>query len=159
MPANTHSPWTEQRVAMLRKLAGTSNSCNEIAALLGGGLTRNAVIGKMSRLGLSTGNTKGGVPRTRSSGAKTSARTVIERSLTARARQFAFRSAPDAGMATPLAIGILDLEPHHCRWVLDTRAPTGLALYCGHTTYPGRPYCLAHCCLAYNDMAKYVEVA
>ncbi|HEY4403401.1 MAG TPA: GcrA family cell cycle regulator, partial [Xanthobacteraceae bacterium] len=44
--------WTEERVESLKKLWGEGLSASQIAAELGG-ITRNAVIGKVHRLGLS----------------------------------------------------------------------------------------------------------
>ena len=43
--------WTEQRIEILRKLWGQGQTASQIAAILGG-ITRNAVIGKAHRLGL-----------------------------------------------------------------------------------------------------------
>src|SRR5258708_32043987 len=43
--------WTEQRIEVLRKLWGQAKPASQIAAILGG-ITRNAVIGKAHRLGL-----------------------------------------------------------------------------------------------------------
>ncbi|WP_034991493.1 GcrA family cell cycle regulator [Beijerinckia mobilis] len=51
--------WTDERVELLRKLWLDGLSASQIAAELAGGLTRNAVIGKVHRLGLS-GRTKNG---------------------------------------------------------------------------------------------------
>ena len=44
--------WTEERVELLRKLWGDGLSAAQVAAELGPGITRNAVIGKIHRLGL-----------------------------------------------------------------------------------------------------------
>ena len=44
--------WTDDRVATLRKMWADGNSASQIATALGG-VTRNAVIGKVHRLGLS----------------------------------------------------------------------------------------------------------
>lgn len=52
--------WTDERVELLKKLVADGLSGSQIAAGLGG-ITRNAVIGKMHRLGLS------GRPRSASS--------------------------------------------------------------------------------------------
>lgn len=48
MTAGGASIWTDERVKMLRKMAATC-SAGEIAAALGAGISRNAVIGKMHR--------------------------------------------------------------------------------------------------------------
>ena len=44
--------WTDERVEILKKLWGEGQSASQIAKELGG-VTRNAVIGKVHRLGLS----------------------------------------------------------------------------------------------------------
>ena len=44
--------WTDERVELLKKLWGEGQSASQIAKELGG-VTRNAVIGKVHRLGLS----------------------------------------------------------------------------------------------------------
>lgn len=45
--------WTDERVEMLRKLWNEGLSASQVAAEIGAGITRNAVIGKIHRLGLS----------------------------------------------------------------------------------------------------------
>jgi GcrA cell cycle regulator len=52
--------WTDERVELLKKLWMEGLSASQIAAELGDGVTRNAVIGKVHRLGLS--NRGGPVP-------------------------------------------------------------------------------------------------
>src|SRR4051812_6375347 len=55
--------WTDERVELLAKLWSEGLSASQIAAELGGGVTRNAVIGKVHRLGLS-GRGKAQAPAT-----------------------------------------------------------------------------------------------
>ena len=45
--------WTDDRVGALKKLWLEGQSASQIAKQLGGGVTRNAVIGMVHRLGLS----------------------------------------------------------------------------------------------------------
>lgn len=47
--------WTEERIDRLRSLFAENHTASEIAATLGQGLTRNAVCGKLARLGLNRG--------------------------------------------------------------------------------------------------------
>ncbi len=47
------SSWSEEKVLILKNLWGSGISAREIAEKLGIGFTRNSVIGKASRLGLS----------------------------------------------------------------------------------------------------------
>jgi GcrA cell cycle regulator len=51
--------WSDERVEKLKKMWGEGQSANQIAKELGG-VTRNAVIGKVHRLGLSNRNGGGG---------------------------------------------------------------------------------------------------
>ena len=53
--------WTDDRVDILSRLWLEGRSASQIAAALGEGLTRNAVIGKVHRLGLA-GRVKAGAP-------------------------------------------------------------------------------------------------
>jgi GcrA cell cycle regulator len=45
-------PWTSERIEKLRELWADGLSASQCAAELGGGITRNAVIDKISRLGI-----------------------------------------------------------------------------------------------------------
>ncbi|MRU16249.1 GcrA cell cycle regulator [Roseovarius sp. A21] len=51
--------WSDERVELLKKMWGEGQSASQIAKELGG-VTRNAVIGKVHRLGLSNRNGSGG---------------------------------------------------------------------------------------------------
>ncbi len=55
--------WTDERVQLLSRLWLEGKSASQIATALGGGLTRNAVIGKVHRLGLA-GRVKASAPPT-----------------------------------------------------------------------------------------------
>ena len=69
-PAN--SPWTPERIEQLRNGVSSGLSCSQIAAEIG--VTRNAVIGKIHRLGLSPGRPGGAgafLPSTRPAAAVT----------------------------------------------------------------------------------------
>jgi len=74
-PANEteqNMSWTDERVEVLKKMWGEGKSASQIAKELGG-VTRNAVIGKVHRLGLSnrSGQTsaKAAAPKEKSTGA------------------------------------------------------------------------------------------
>ena len=53
-PTTARRKWPDERVAKLRLLINDGLSASKIAKALGGGVTRNAVIGKLRRLSLST---------------------------------------------------------------------------------------------------------
>ena len=54
--------WTDERVEILKKMWGEGQSASQIAKELGG-VTRNAVIGKVHRLGLSNRAGSGGTAK------------------------------------------------------------------------------------------------
>jgi hypothetical protein len=64
--------WDEPRMALLKRLWVAGETARTIAERLGGGVTRNAVIGKAHRLGLTgqhgkgTAPARGSVPQARS---------------------------------------------------------------------------------------------
>lgn len=49
----TASPWSDERVEILKTMWTAGKSASEIAGALNCGITRNAVIGKVNRLGMS----------------------------------------------------------------------------------------------------------
>ena len=64
--ANAGLTWTKERIELLTKLWTEGLNASQIAAELGGGLTRNAVLGKAHRLGLAQSERKGAsTPRPR----------------------------------------------------------------------------------------------
>ncbi|MFV0358442.1 GcrA family cell cycle regulator [Tropicimonas sp.] len=72
--------WTEERVEILKKMWGEGQSASQIAKELGG-VTRNAVIGKVHRLGLSNRNGAGAADKP---AAETEAEKLAERTDGAR---------------------------------------------------------------------------
>src|SRR5512136_1031948 len=57
--------WSDERVELLRKLWSDGLSAAQVAAELGAGVTRNAVIGKIHRLGLAERGKPANAPRPR----------------------------------------------------------------------------------------------
>ncbi|MGE4352395.1 MAG: GcrA family cell cycle regulator, partial [Bdellovibrionales bacterium] len=164
--------WTEQQIETLKKMWGNGYSANDIAKNLGGGVTRNAVIGKAHRLKLSAGaassrsnveppsKTKGVVMATinkvskrRSSVLRSMppvqssdmpARTTILRETKLRPIETARRSE---------GIPVTKAGEHHCRWPIgDPRSPD--FRFCGCETQEGLPYCAHHARIAYQTVSR-----
>ena len=76
--------WTDERVELLKKLWADGLSASQIAAELGG-ITRNAVIGKVHRLGLSgrakSSSSASPRPRRRSDPHRARCRLLVRRTL------------------------------------------------------------------------------
>jgi len=144
--------WTSERVAQLKQCIDAGLSCSKIAAELG--VSRNAVIGKMSRLRLSR-------PKPAPARAASPKRALFRTGALARilARQQVLEIAPPLQPgACPIAIldgrgcQLLDLTPSQCRWPINEPGTADFC-FCGSTKLAGLPYCLGHARLAYKSTA------
>ncbi len=150
--------WTEQRIETLRKLWGQGQTASQIAAILGG-VTRNAVIGKVHRLSLS-GRAKpsGGAVRTNRPKAPRPPRqqarpvTVGNTALKVVAQpQPRQRIVPieDVVVPIPLRATILTLSDRTCKWPIGDPADEAFC-FCGHNPRQSSPYCEYHSRLAFQ---------
>jgi len=89
--------WTDERVDLLSRLWMEGRSASQIAAQLGAGLTRNAVIGKVHRLGLA-GRVKSNVSAAVSSESVSDVRETVEARVAVGGSR---RSAPRMSMSPP----------------------------------------------------------
>ncbi|MBO1018568.1 GcrA cell cycle regulator [Methylobacterium sp. SD274] len=163
---DTGAGWTDERVELLRRLWDEGLSASQIAAQLGG-VTRNAVIGKVHRLGLS-GRVKAadspgnGRKKPAARAPETEADTVVEFAPVADpvatpSLAFPETTALVMPQATPLAVSkrvtIMDLRESMCRWPLgDPTSPD--FHYCGDRSITGLPYCTHHAQIAYQPAAE-----
>ncbi|MGH1331003.1 MAG: GcrA family cell cycle regulator [Paracoccaceae bacterium] len=91
--------WTDERVELLKKMWGEGQSASQIAKELGG-VTRNAVIGKVHRLGLSN---RAGSAGAAAKPAKPDAKAKPSTPAAAKAKPAAARTEPKAEPAAPVA--------------------------------------------------------
>ena len=158
--------WTEPRVADLKKLWLEGLSCSQIAAKLGGGVTRNAVIGKAARLGLAERKGPNGAP---SAGAAQAAKInrrlqsppprppAMPRALADDATIAAPRVAPaplppEPEVAGAQLVTILELAKHGCKWPVGMPQP--VQLFCGRRQDGEHPYCAEHARAAYSSASS-----
>lgn len=145
--------WTDERVETLKKLWQDGLSASQIAKQLGG-VTRNAVIGKVHRLGLS-GRAQPSkparpvfkAPRPQRAVAKPAAPRRVTEPLPATTRAqppVPVRYVDEApGSAT-----ILTLGTHMCKWPIGDPGEAGFT-FCGRRQKDG-PYCVEHARVAYQ---------
>lgn len=149
--------WDDQRIEQLKKLWSDGLSASQIAAELGG-VTRNAVIGKVHRLGLS-GRAKSkpaavARPRAKVVKAPTRTTTVVARGnlATVEVEELVPVVLPvRENVVIPMSrrISIMELREGVCRWPLGDPLQSDFA-YCGGDCSVGRTYCDAHSRLAYQ---------
>ncbi|WP_191558227.1 GcrA family cell cycle regulator [Brevundimonas aurantiaca] len=124
------SAWTEDRIHQLKRLWPEGRSAETIARELGGGLTRNAVLGKVARLGLSRGRPCARAER--------------------RPRDRTPPELPPDGVATILSVRRTD-----CRWPYGDPGDPDFSL-CGRPSERGA-FCAAHAAIAYHGAPLSVD--
>jgi GcrA cell cycle regulator len=174
--------WTEERVETLKKMWTEGQSASQIAKELGG-VTRNAVIGKVHRLGLSN--------RVGDAAAPEAAPEPVEPAPTPKPEAVSAKPAPEqpaakavparrqiipAGQPLPpqpspneispeaLAsqretekrarrLDLMELTERTCKWPIGDPA-TDDFWFCGLPSQPGKPYCEAHVGVAFQPMSS-----
>lgn len=161
--------WTDERVELLKKLWTDGLSASQIAAELGN-VTRNAVIGKVHRLGLSgrAKDAKAATPaaqRPRKAARAPSAPAPIapqNRSNVVVApiprppvevvEESAVMAEDDLAIPMSERVTIMDLRESMCRWPMgDPTKPE--FRFCGARSITGLPYCTHHARVAYQPVA------
>jgi len=150
--------WSDDRVEQLKKLWESGLSASQIAAELGNE-TRNAVIGKVHRLGLS-GRAKSptsAAPRPRKTRPAQPMMRVarpVTRGNTALAQAFEVDVEPDPitfDNVVPMSqrLSLLELNEATCHWpVGDPSSPD--FFFCGGRALASLPYCAHHSRIAYQ---------
>ena len=141
--------WTAERVEQLRHCVVNGLTCSQIAAEIG--VTRNAVIGKIHRLGLSPTRPPG-----------TSARSCPPRERRPRPspqrRLLRLLHGPSSAgdpvvLLAPIEsahrCSLIDIAADKCRWPLGDPHAADFA-FCGNEAVPGLSYCVGHARMAYR---------
>jgi GcrA cell cycle regulator len=149
--------WTDERVETLKKLWGDGLSASQIAAELGG-ITRNAVIGKVHRLGLSgrakSANSAAPRPRKPRSQHMMRVSRPAMRGNTALAQAFEYEVEAEPEMVeNVIPLGqrrtLLELTEDTCRWPIGDPGSADF-YFCGGQAPTVGPYCAYHSRLAYQ---------
>jgi GcrA cell cycle regulator len=143
--------WTDERVELLKVLwADNSNSASMIAGELGGGMTRNGVIGKVHRLGLS-GRAK---PPPRPGFNRVTHGKACRASQKIAAGQVRRKSkgptppkplpVTEAPGAQPRMVDLLTLTGEDCHYPYDQPTQSSSFAFCGCSVVSGLSYCAGH---------------
>lgn len=143
--------WTDERVELLRKLWLDGHSASQIAKQLGG-VTRNAVIGKVHRLGLSGRATPSQPARPVFKTPRPPRPAAVQPPSPRRTAEA--RPAPPS---TPTVIHVeqrgtatvLTLAAHMCKWPIGDPASDEFS-FCGRRAGTEGPYCADHARQAYQ---------
>jgi len=174
--------WTDDRVETLKTLWGEGQSASQIAKVLGG-VTRNAVIGKVHRLGLASRTAAkpepakavkaAPAPKAKAK-AKASPKLVEKPAAVAKDKPkpltthkppsvtstFPHPPAPSEPLvdlvdvdAAAKKLSLLELNERTCKWPMGDPS-AGEFYFCGHPNAPGKPYCASHVAAAYQPMSS-----
>ena len=144
--------WSPERVETLSRLWSEGLSARQIAEKLGGGVTRNAVIGKAHRLNLASRVTK----------KNPSSKLQIKKNNTTKPSKVMTRSRfksllldKDFEPENPKALE--ELSDSTCRWPIGH--PDEESFYfCGRNPIKGFPYCKLHVLYAFQPKAKKEDI-
>lgn len=155
--------WTEDRVEVLKKLWAEGHSASQIAKQLGG-VTRNAVIGKVHRLGLSGRATPSRPvkrpPRLARPKPKVLPDGTVKVPASAKADQLRpgeknamLAALPPLELEDGSAATILTIRDSMCKWPIGDPADPNFA-FCGRKCAEGGPYCAEHAAVAFQPPKK-----
>jgi len=160
MPAHTpthQSPfrptWTVERLELLNIHFDAGLSCREIAAEIG--VSRNAVIGKLSRLNL-TRDKAGNEPLVSKNKPKRPRREPAPKlryQLQKALRAVPLPAAKDEPIHNGHCCSLFELSKERCRWPISTPGAADFC-FCGNPPVDGMPYCAGHSRLAYRVSAR-----
>jgi GcrA cell cycle regulator len=141
--------WTIARVELLKRHFEEGLSCRNIAAHLG--VSRNAVIGKLTRLGLRRGP---GSAEPRATAKPRAARSSPRQQY--QMLQVVYKNGQPAGdgpVESARPCSLFELSEQRCRWPISTPGAEDFC-FCGNTPLDGVPYCAGHTRLAYRPGAR-----
>jgi GcrA cell cycle regulator len=151
MQANQRT-WTDERIELLKSHFAAGLSCRDIAGEIG--VSRNAVIGKLSRLNL-TRESSGDAPRpARKDAAKQRRAKTVPRLQYQLLQALYGEPAPDdEPIPNGRCCSLLELSEQRCRWPISTPGAADFC-FCGNTPVEGLPYCAGHTRLAYRPGSR-----
>jgi GcrA cell cycle regulator len=162
----TRSTWDSERVEQMTRGFHAGLTCSQIAREIG--VTRNAVIGKLNRMGLT--RPRGSAAAQRAEGPKQaklprrpSPRTWLPRrlrlSIAAQHELLnaAFQATPPRAEEIPIHNGrgctLLELGQEKCRWPISSPGAADFC-FCGNERVKGLPYCPGHARIAYRPAGR-----
>jgi len=151
MPAFA-SIWTAARVELLRRGFEAGLSCREIAVDIG--VSRNAVIGKLSRLNL-TSDKRGDAPPRKTPSKRRRTKPAVKLQLQALQAEYGPIPpvADEALASSEHSCTLLELSDHRCRWPIG-EPESGDFRFCGRLSLDGQSYCAGHARLAYQPGSR-----
>ena len=143
--------WNEEDLARIRVLFAEKATASDAANVMG--RTRNAIIGKWHRMGLSKPQFKAVNPKAakpkrsqvgRPPGQPTMSRRVVRKAFAGNQFIIVDLKKQNEDAFKPFSddhVSLMGLKPHHCRWPLDDE---GGIVFCGKNRFGLGSYCRKH---------------
>ena len=139
--------WTEEKVEKLKELWGKGSTASQIAIILGG-VSRNAVIGKAHRLNLSTKIIK------RSKANYVKQKSFDDKSLQRKSRKSKFRSLLlDKNFEPAKNLSLEELTEKTCKY-MEGHPNEASSSFCGRKTVEKFSYCPLHLIVVFQPRNK-----
>jgi len=167
--------WTDDRIALLKKMWKEGKSAAEIAKTLAKGVTRNAVIGKAHRMGLSGRPSpikKPTVAPKKEVAVAAPKKLQAAAPVAPAAHKLGKKLHPAPGKGSPLlrepeevkvfareeippggGVSLLDLTERMCKWPIGDPREDDF-VFCGRGIRVGTPYCPDHAAAAYQSSSR-----
>jgi GcrA cell cycle regulator len=157
--------WTSERIELLKRGFHGGLSCGQIARQIG--VTRNAVIGKMNRLGLSRPKDVIGSDLEQRHAARLAHPKTARTWRPKRPRLNIFAQhemlmaafprpqprAEDIPISNGRGCTLFELSQMKCRWPISNPGAEDFC-FCGNEPLKGLPYCLGHARIAYRSVGR-----
>ena len=149
--------WTDEQTEQLKALHRQKLSCSLIAERMGGVFTRNAIIGRLHRLGLSNSTSvvhkdEWNLPKFRPK--KKNRKTVRIVRSNGNSNGFRVMESAETDLqelrcveVVPRMVALVDLKPGECRYPYGD----GPFAFCGHARFEGHSYCAPHAILTRTE--------
>jgi GcrA cell cycle regulator len=141
--------WNDERLEALKSHFAAGLTCRQIAVEIG--VSRNAVIGKLSRLGLTRDKPPGGEARQKRPRERRG-RSVPRLQYEMLRQVYDEATLSDAPVVSEHRCSLFELSNERCRWPVNAEAEE--FSFCGNTPLAGMPYCAGHTRLAYRSLAR-----
>jgi GcrA cell cycle regulator len=146
--------WTTERIELLKTHFDAGLSCEQIARRIG--VSRNAVIGKLNRLGMSRLKSvivRRAIQRERKATARLRGPRSVQHKVLTTLRTEPSVPIEEALIPSDQRCSLLDLTEIKCRWPIGEPGSASFC-FCGNEQAMGMPYCAVHARMAYRPAAK-----
>ncbi len=136
--------WTDSKINKLKLLWERGVPTAEMGKQLG--FSKNAIVGKVHRLGLSN----------RTSPIKSPVKTKVKKEINLIQKdssQESSKKVKNIKLNLKDGVSLINLTSTSCCWPLD-EVVDGNFHFCGKQVFKNKPYCLEHCIMAYSNITN-----